>query len=133
MKNILSVLAIFLSSLAFSQKIVGNWSINAIPWDNAEKQYLLKKLNNEEPHNYGLMIKFSKDKTFEAYYSSPCGTDCFPASKGTYKFVGKNKIVLIVSYIEKSGFCEETYQKKGKWNLGTYKIVKTKEGFKLVK
>lgn len=132
MKNILSVLAICLSSWAFSQEIVGNWSVSSLPFNKAEKEYLLYKVNPNEPHNYGFFLQFNKNNTFTASYGAPCGNDCFPFSKGTYKLVGKDQIELITSEIGQWGQCEN-YNKKGKWNLGIYKIVKTKEGFNLVK
>lgn len=133
MKKISSILSLLVFNLMFSQNIVGIWHTNELPWNKAEKEYSLQKLDKENPYRYGNFITLNENNTFEAYYSAPCGNDCFPTSKGTFQVIENNKIILIVNYIEQSGFCNETFKKKGNWSLGTYKIVKTDDGFRLEK
>lgn len=135
MKNTLIIFSLLISCLSFSQNIIGKWQIPIVLWNKAENQYKLSKTNNNEYlyNTYGNFIEFKQDGTFESYYSAPCGTDCFPESKGQYQLISKNKIILVVTHISQNEFCKENFEKNGKWSLGTYKIIKSKQDLFLKK
>lgn len=124
------------ASLAYGQNLIGEWHSPEVLWKDAKEQYSLRKPSKERPMKYGTFIVFKENKTFESYYSAPCGNGCFPSSTGNYRLIGKNKVELIVNKIAKDGMCGETsqrthFEEKGIWKLGVYHILINSEGIEL--
>lgn len=135
MTKIAITLCLCVSFLSYSQKIKGKWKTADVLWNEASKEYSLMKIKNKRDYFYyfGNFIEFKDDNTFISHYSSPCGNDCFPTAKGTYRLIDKKKVELTVHEISKQGpMCKEIYE-KGEWKLGTYLISKEKTGLKLTK
>ncbi|MDO4763557.1 MAG: lipocalin family protein [Flavobacteriaceae bacterium] len=132
MKKFILLSSLFASCWAFAQSIIGEWKVQKVLWNTPENSYALTPIL-EKAYRYGNFIEFKEDKTFVSYYSAPCGNDCFPSSKGTFEFIGKDKIELTIKEIAKNGMCSEPiFQEKGNWNLGIYTIKKTEKGIDLI-
>lgn len=83
------------------------WKSTGNAFDNPkQEQFIFTPKNNDEDH-WGSFISFT-DSTFNAYYSAPCGLDCFVTTLGTYTIMRNHKIQVNVEHRYHTRICEET-------------------------
>ena len=75
---------------------------------NKPQEIILHKSQPENNfYSFGNIIKFSKNNTFDNFYTADCGNDCFPSSSGEYFFSDEKHIFIKIKKFEQTGMCTE--------------------------
>jgi Uri superfamily endonuclease len=73
--------------------------------DETRERYELTAKNDTLEFDYGNFVLFSKNKTFESYYTAWCGNDCFRTVYGKYNIIFDTKLSITVDSVYYSGWC----------------------------
>ena len=118
------------------------WRSNQVINAQSTEFYLTHPKNKEKNTIYGDLIIFrgnilifNTDGTFASKYYAPCGNDCFPSSKGTFKKIDDNHIHLRINSFKQDGLKSgcPTIDDHTQRDLGIFQIEPTKEGYRLIK
>lgn len=147
-KTIATIIIVILSgsfaSFAESPKTVENkyknilqihsWKINdTLGLDQAVQKYNLRKYERKFSL-YGYFVSFKDNMTFESNYRASCGNDPFKGrtTKGNYKFMGADEIMITPEKVSYSGNFSES-AKDGRLKELTYSISEDEGGIVFTK
>ena len=125
--------------------ITGHWRIDeVIGLELIDEQYqtdefVIQTIPKEYNHNgiySGWQVKFESDMSFESFYSTRDGMDASYNVTGTYQWIDDYHIKIHIKKIDyHSGYWagHKSINEKPNVDLGLYIVVKTDNGFNLVK
>lgn len=114
--------------------LVGLWLVdNLLGADSIEAGHIANTSGNyclskpaKTGYQWGNWVNFSKEGSFESYYTAPCGVDCFPTTFGRYQIVDSLHIRLCIDSVSIHGMvCKKSIDEKVNINLGEFTVNRT--------
>jgi hypothetical protein len=122
--------------------ITGHWRIDeVIGMELIDERYLsdefvIQEIREDNNFYGGSQVEFKSDMSFESFYRTRGGEDAHYNVTGTYQWIDDNHIRIHIGKIDYRGGMWEgfkTINENPNVDLGVYIVVKTNNGFNLVK